>query len=286
MKQIVIINGSGGVGKDTFVDLVDSIMRSKRISSVDKVKEAASLLGWDGRKEEKDRKFLSDVKLLSVSYSDHPYQYMSTSIEEFLNDKKHCILFLMIREPEEIAKVRDAFGAITLLIKNTNIPSINSNMADANVGAFVYDYIVDNSGSLEDLSDKAWDFVQCLVKWEHGREVVVYGDDIPLTVNKQKVKHTAECYGCVYQDPKYNYTCNNCTDLSMFKNCDICHWHGKERENKPCGRCGPFANQFKVKETINKCQECHWYNSLLNRCVLNIPCDYNNQFLPKKNMNK
>ena len=98
-----------------------------------------------------------------------------------------------------------------------------------------------------------------------------------------KVKHTAECYGCVYQDPKYNYTCNNCTDLSMFKNCDICHWYGKERENKPCGRCGPFANQFKVKEkSVNKCQECHWHSSLLNRCVLNIPCDYNNQFLPKK----
>lgn len=73
-KQIFVINGSGGVGKDTFVELVSVELNDKlkrfhtvvNFSSVDKVKEIAREIGWDGRKTEKDRKFLSDLKSLTI----------------------------------------------------------------------------------------------------------------------------------------------------------------------------------------------------------------------------
>ena len=41
MKKIFIINGSGGVGKDTFVELVSQFFPVVNVSSVHKVKEIA-----------------------------------------------------------------------------------------------------------------------------------------------------------------------------------------------------------------------------------------------------
>ena len=81
-KHIFIINGSGGVGKDTFCSMVNeiSINRSYSYSSVTKIKEIASELGWEGKKTEKDRKFLSDLKDLSTKYNDLPFRQICKQI--------------------------------------------------------------------------------------------------------------------------------------------------------------------------------------------------------------
>jgi len=44
MKKIIIINGTGGSGKDTFVNYCSEYIKTVNISSVDKVKEAANIL--------------------------------------------------------------------------------------------------------------------------------------------------------------------------------------------------------------------------------------------------
>ena len=102
MKEIVVINGSGGVGKDTFVQFCGEYTSIMNISSVDKVKEAAKVLaGWNGEKDEKSRKFLSDLKELGIEYNDAPFKYISNMAEEFKNSDKQ-IMFVHIREFEEI----------------------------------------------------------------------------------------------------------------------------------------------------------------------------------------
>ena len=104
MKEIVVINGSGGVGKDTFVQFCGEYTSIMNISSVDKVKEAAKVLaGWNGEKDEKSRKFLSDLKELGIEYNDAPFKYISNMAEEFKNSDKQ-IMFVHIRECEEIEK--------------------------------------------------------------------------------------------------------------------------------------------------------------------------------------
>ena len=56
-KNIVIINGTGGAGKDTFVSFCSEFVKVLNVSSVDKVKEAAKILvGWNGEKDEVSRK--------------------------------------------------------------------------------------------------------------------------------------------------------------------------------------------------------------------------------------
>lgn len=160
-KQVFIINGSGGVGKDTFVELVSKVFNLSvmNFSSVDKVKEIARIIGWTGGKTEKDRKFLSDLKLLCTDYNNMPFNSMSEKVKEF-TESDAAMLFLHIREPEEIEKARVAFGAKTVLIKRDAVKHITSNMADGNVFNYQYDIIIDNDGNLEDFNKKAIQFVE------------------------------------------------------------------------------------------------------------------------------
>jgi len=159
-KQIVIINGIGGSGKDSFCNFCSEYISTMNISSVDKIKEAAKILGWNGEKDEKSRKFLSDLKLLSTQYNNYPYQYIENNIEYFKrDDTPYNLLFIHVREPEEIDKIKYKYNCKTLLIKNKNILPIKSNMADANVENYTYDYVIDNSGTLKELEQKAYEFV-------------------------------------------------------------------------------------------------------------------------------
>lgn len=162
-KKIVIINGSGGVGKDTFVDFCRIYANIINISSVDKIKEAAKILGYDGGKTEEDRKFLSDLKLLSTEYNNYPYEYIRTNIEQFKNDRSLGVMFIHVREPEEIDKLKKEFGCITLLIQNVNKEGISSNMADANVENYEYDYVVHNDDDIHTLKQKATTFICSII---------------------------------------------------------------------------------------------------------------------------
>lgn len=173
-KQIYIINGSGGVGKDTFVKLVsielnDILKRFHTVinfSSVDKVKEIAREIGWDGGKTEKDRKFLSDLKVLSSGYCDMSFKSMNNKVNEFLKNKESILLFLHIREPEEIERAVKEFGAKTVLIIRNSVKHITSNMADENVFNYNYDFTIDNSGTIEELNNKVKKFVQEAIRNE------------------------------------------------------------------------------------------------------------------------
>lgn len=159
-KQVFIINGSGGVGKDTFVELVSKVFNLSvmNFSSVDKVKEIARIIGWTGGKTEKDRKFLSDLKLLCTDYNNMPFNSMSEKVKEF-TESDAAMLFLHIREPEEIEKAKIVFGAKTVLIKRDAVKQITSNMADGNVFNYRYDIVVNNDGDLVRFKKKATEFV-------------------------------------------------------------------------------------------------------------------------------
>ena len=158
-KQIIVINGSGGAGKDTFVNLVSKYVPTMNYSSVDRIKEIAKECGWDGKKTEKDRKFLSDLKILCSKYNDLPMLSMRKNVQKFYNSKNE-LLFLHIREPIEISNAVILFNAKTLLIKRNSVKHITSNMADRNVFNYNYDLTINNDGSLDEFDVKANDFVK------------------------------------------------------------------------------------------------------------------------------
>ena len=164
-KKIYVINGSGGVGKDTFVSFVSKQCNNKvaNISSITPIKEIAKRIGWKGEKTEKDRKFLSDLKDLLTNYCDCSMNYIREQCIPFLGDKLYTgcnVMFIHIREPQEIQKVVKEFDAKTILITNKNVEQVKSNHADAEVFNYKYDIQISNDGSLEQLEDMAKSFCE------------------------------------------------------------------------------------------------------------------------------
>lgn len=159
-KKIIVINGSGGVGKDTFVEFCSEFAKVKNISSVDKVKEAAEILvGWNGEKDDKSRKLLVDLKQLSIAYNDYPITYIKNEADDFLANPEQQIMFVHIREISEIKKVKEILKAKTLLITSSRVEKILTNQSDANVDQYEYDIYMTNDGTLEELKEKAKQFV-------------------------------------------------------------------------------------------------------------------------------
>lgn len=151
MKKIVlVINGAGGVGKDTLCSFIANEYDTVNISAVDPIKKAAAILGWNGNKENDSRKFLSDLKQLSIQYNDFPTTYLLNQYNIFINSNAQ-VLFLHIREKEEIAHfIEQAPGQVkTLLIRKANIVRKYGNYSDDNVEDYNYDFIYANDLPLD-----------------------------------------------------------------------------------------------------------------------------------------
>lgn len=174
--KIIIVNGTGRVGKDTFVNdclntiyfsqektIKEELIKISNIDSVFIVKKIAKELGWDGNKTETNRKFLSDLKDLLTNWQNIPYQSTINKITETKQrirelDLPYSLIFVHSREPKEIQRYVSHYSkdnCLTLLVKNPNIPIIQSNHADKDIENYHYDFIVNNNGSLEDLYEKA-----------------------------------------------------------------------------------------------------------------------------------
>ncbi len=151
-KLAIVINGAGGVGKDTLCDFAALHFKVMNISSITPIKELAKMCGWDGRKDDKSRKFLSDLKLLTVEYNDYPTAWAKERYEEFLKSDDE-IFFVHIREPKEIEKFVNATGgeAKTLLVRGGERMSKShyGNVSDDEVENYKYDFCFVNDKGLD-----------------------------------------------------------------------------------------------------------------------------------------
>ena len=147
-KQIFIVNGHPGSGKDTFASILSEYEEVRKYSIIDKVKTIAFIMGWSGAKEEKDRKFLSDLKKLAEQYNDLPFEDVKRNVNIFLVDKESRIMLIDMREPKDIKRAQEELNAKTIFIKNDRVKHITSNIADAGVENFDYNYIIENNGTI------------------------------------------------------------------------------------------------------------------------------------------
>lgn len=165
-KLVVVINGRGGSGKDTLCGLAGKHFRVRNVSSITPIKEIALANGWDGQKDERSRKFLSDLKKLFSEYNDLPNRYLMQQYREFLEGDEE-ILFVHIREAEEIRKFKDSVdgGCVTLLIhRSTGEEQPLGNDSDDRVEEYAYDASFDNNGSLEEAEERFVSLLKGLVR--------------------------------------------------------------------------------------------------------------------------
>lgn len=175
-RMIFIINGSGGVGKDTFIQMIVDNMTHGYINNYSAIEPVRNMYDsymkdyFDvNDKNETVRKILADTSAMLNENYDIAVNYISKNLIIFLSDDTDNnridgdmisdIAFVHIREPKNIQKIVDKFGAYTILMTNKNVRHITSNESDKNVDDYNYDKIIENNGTLEELDEKAKRFM-------------------------------------------------------------------------------------------------------------------------------
>lgn len=163
-KIVIIINGNGGVGKDTLCNFVNKKYKVTNISAITPIKKIARQCGWRGEKDPKSRKFLADLKKIFIEYNDLPFRYLTEEYEKFLHNNTQ-ILFVHIREGEEIDRFKQfvKIPCVTLLIRRDNLSKSWGNDSDDNVENYTYDYIYNNDKSLIEARNDFVVFLQEIV---------------------------------------------------------------------------------------------------------------------------
>ncbi len=172
--KIVIINGASGAGKDTFIELCQHQDNANigKVSIVDATKYLASMIGWNGQKTPKNRKFLCDLKDLLDENFDYSFKYIESYVKNRLNLKIFLqsnidILFIIARSPKDIKRLKEEFNAYTLCITEVaadkNIKNA-SNHADKEIFDYNYDEYISNDETLKELEIKAKDFVERILR--------------------------------------------------------------------------------------------------------------------------
>lgn len=154
MKEFVI-NGPAESGKDTFIKLFAEKYGNNphtvfNYSSIDPFRGVPYNFGWDGEKSEDYRSCLHYLKKAASFIDNYPIRHLHEMRNQHSKDTD--VIFYHIREPEEIEKFIDSleFPPTTILVTR-NSDYIPDNPGDRKVWDFSYDYIVENTGSLEEL---------------------------------------------------------------------------------------------------------------------------------------
>lgn len=167
------MNGCGCSGKTTFEKMIQEIAAEKGdkieiLSTIDYVKDIARTFGWNGEKQQKDRKMLSDLKDILTEWDDLPHKIICEKIEKCKKNNIKAI-FIDSREPEDIQRFVNEYNALTVLIKRSSIEMIYGNHADDNVDDYEYDCIIDNSRGLLELFSEANIFYETFIKDDEGK---------------------------------------------------------------------------------------------------------------------
>lgn len=175
--KVILINGSGGSGKDTLVELLKTYFLSENIveniSTIDDVKFLAHRMGWDGVKDEKGRQFLADLKTAWTKYNNGANERILERIIRWNNDEnissKEYIVFVHCREPEALQWFVEKLekrhiDVCSLLVERPGIEKF-SNSADKRVEQFEYDTIIQNNGTLEHLEKIAKEISISIKEW-------------------------------------------------------------------------------------------------------------------------
>ena len=93
MRRTIIINGPANTGKDEIAKIAKKILDIPvyNISSITPVMEIAKLMGWDGKKDERSRELLSNLKDLWVEFNNGPINQLVKTVDEIDDRTIHLI---------------------------------------------------------------------------------------------------------------------------------------------------------------------------------------------------
>lgn len=167
LSLVVIINGYSAIGKDEFCNkcIRPATMRGIHVhnySTVDPVRKIMTDLGIQIEpKTNEIRTLTADLKKRLEAHDFAITRFCVEEVRRLLERYRDGICFVHIREPELIEKFRELmlphFAVKTVLVKRPG--TVQNGYWDAQVDNFDYDVTVHNSGTLDDLSKLAENFI-------------------------------------------------------------------------------------------------------------------------------
>ncbi len=184
MKAVIVINGKGGIGKDTLINaVVESGATVFNVSTIDPIKDMCSHLNKQGEKDLAYRQLLSDVKKAVDAYYETKNGISYTN-EQALNamtlwhkqteliGNENSFMFVHIREPENIEKFIDAanqkvsawkdenISVASLLVTSDRALEDYGNSSDNNVENYDYDLVFESNGTKEEDGERFTKFLE------------------------------------------------------------------------------------------------------------------------------
>ena len=158
--KVFVINGYPQSGKSTFVEYVRKYAPVVEYSTVGFIKDFLTSLGWNGEKDPKSRKCLSDIKDALTEWRDMSVVMLGKTVMMYAANNVKMNIFVMSREPAEIERIAKEYRAIKVFVDRGTKPTDFSNHADKDVEKVQYDITISNTGTLEDLEQTAETFAR------------------------------------------------------------------------------------------------------------------------------
>jgi len=163
--KIIYVSSPAGTGKDTFCDFCKEFLKCETVSTVDFIKGLARAhFGWDGVKDTAGRKLLAGLRSLSGEYNNLPIKMMGSAIKRHGH---YCdVLFIMVREYEEMQKMVELYGGNTLQVFRSDVDLCKTEI-DFVKGFppnFFFKWSIDNNGTVGELHDQAMLFCDSITK--------------------------------------------------------------------------------------------------------------------------
>ena len=151
--RVLILNGAPRSGKDTFITYATVAYPGRVISysAIDHIKSVArERLSWDGAKDRRGRRLLSDLKAAATRYNDLPFKMITGRAVV------HGLYIIVAREPAEIGKLRAYYDGRGIWCRTVIICRESAekaamsldNPADLGYAAYDYDHMVENNSGL------------------------------------------------------------------------------------------------------------------------------------------
>ena len=166
MIKIVILNGNPAAGKNTFAEIIEGFYPViDHISYVDFTRNMLDKMRVDySGKTAKDRQLIEAVNDALEKHSDIPFIDICSFTDKAKKTHNDGILFVDIRKPENIQRFCKEFPETVTVFVEDGKPISNVTFSDSVVRNMDYDYIINNTGSVDDLKEKARQFVKEITK--------------------------------------------------------------------------------------------------------------------------
>ncbi len=182
MRKLIITNGTGGSGKDTFCKFAAEYLgegyNTVRYSYVDFARRVLADAGIDtSSKTDMDRELLAGLNHLLEKYDDIPFKDCCQFINDMLFRSDETadydyipkdiadVIFLDVRNPEIIDRFKSAYdNIITVLVDNGRTNTATEE--DSGVFDYNYDSVISNTRDLDYLKRQAKNFAsKFILSW-------------------------------------------------------------------------------------------------------------------------